>query len=111
MTLACRDEDPLTGSGRERPRIEFDDELALEHEEELVARLTMPGPIERSRPRVEDGYAVHHPDFGIRPRRRRAQRRRVGSQRGPQADLSAHARIVAQAWCASSPSMVARARA
>src|SRR5205823_7583049 len=66
VPFARRDEDRFTRPGRERTRVELDYQLALEHDEELVARLTMPAAVELSRPRMEDGYAVHRPELGIR---------------------------------------------
>jgi len=55
-----------------RQDIELDDKLALEHEKELVARLSMPAAVQSSGARVEDGHAIYCAKLGIRPRRRRA---------------------------------------
>ena len=46
MALARRDVDRLAGTRGERSRVELDGELTLEHEKELVARLSMPAPAE-----------------------------------------------------------------
>ena len=59
MPLARGDVDGLTRSGREWTRFELDDELALEHQKELVARLSMPSSVQRSAARVQDRDAVH----------------------------------------------------
>jgi len=52
MAFARRDQDRFTRSGHEWTCLELDAKLALEHQKELVARLTMPAAIEPSRPRV-----------------------------------------------------------
>src|SRR5216117_313397 len=73
MPLARRNEDRLTRSSRERTRVEFDDELPVENEQELVAGLVMPAAVEPSRPRVQDRYAVHRAELGVCPPGRRAK--------------------------------------
>jgi len=52
MAFARGDKDRFTRSGHEWTCFELDAKLALEHQKELVARLTMPAAIEPSRPRV-----------------------------------------------------------
>jgi hypothetical protein len=94
MALARRDEDRLAWPCRERPRFELHDQLALEHEKELVARLTVPAPVEPSGARMQDRHTVDRADLRVRPCGRRAQWRLIGGERVPEADLSAHARIV-----------------
>jgi len=52
MAFARRDKDGFTRSGHEWTCFELDAKLDLEHQKELVARLTMTAAVEPSRPCV-----------------------------------------------------------
>src|SRR3954470_18352542 len=95
MALARGSHDRLAGPGPEGSGLELHDQLTLDAQQELVARLAVPAAVEASGTRVKDRHAVHRAELRVHPCGRCTERSWIARERIAKAHLLTHARIVA----------------